>query len=127
MLITVYKNIKKIKRGGYDVLDINIIQGKMSEKCHICDVNEHEKNKKALITRLNRIEGQVKGVKKMMEEDIYCDDVLNQISSIKAALNGLSKALLERHINTCVVDKIKNDDTEVLDELLSTINKMLKL
>ncbi len=99
----------------------------MSEKCHICDVNEHEKNKKALITRLNRIEGQVKGVKKMIEEDIYCDDVLNQISSIKAALNGLSKALLERHINTCVVDKIKNDDTEVLDELLSTINKMLKL
>ena len=63
----------------------------------------------------------------MIEEDIYCDDVLNQISSIKAALNGLSKALLERHINTCVVDKIKNDDTEVLDELLSTINKMLKL
>ncbi len=99
----------------------------MSEKCHICDVNEHEKNKKSLITRLNRIEGQVKGVKKMIEEDIYCDDVLNQISSIKAALNGLSKALLERHINTCVVDKIKNDDTEVLDELLSTINKMLKL
>ena len=44
----------------------------MSEKCHICDVNEHEKNKKALITRLNRIEGQVKGVKKMIEEDIYC-------------------------------------------------------
>ena len=99
----------------------------MSGKCHICDVNEHKKNKKALITRLNRIEGQVKGVKKMIEEDIYCDDVLNQISSIKAALNGLSKALLERHINTCVVDKIKNDDTEVLDELLSTINKMLKL
>ena len=99
----------------------------MSEKCHICDVSEHEKNKKALVTRLNRIEGQVKGVKKMVEEDIYCDEVLNQISSIKAALNGLSKALLERHINTCVVDKIKNDDTEVLGELLSTINKMLKL
>lgn len=99
----------------------------MSEKCHICDTNEHEKNKKALITRLNRIEGQVKGVKKMVEEDIYCDEVLNQISSIKSALNGLSKALLERHINTCVVDKIKNDDTEVIDELLLTINKMLKL
>jgi len=99
----------------------------MSEKCHICDVNEHEKNKKALITRLNRIEGQVKGVKNMIEEDIYCDEVLNQISSIKAALNGLSKALLERHINTCVVDKIKNDDTEVINELLGTLNKMLKL
>lgn len=99
----------------------------MPEQCHICDETEHLKNKKSLITRLNRIEGQVKGVKKMVEEDIYCDDVLNQISSIKSALNGLSKALLERHLNTCVVQKIKNDDLEVLEELLTTINKMLKI
>lgn len=99
----------------------------MSEKCHICNPDEHEKNKKSLITRLNRIEGQVKGVKKMIEEDIYCDEVLNQISSVKAALNGLSKALLERHINTCVIEKIKNDDTEVVEELILTLNKMLKL
>lgn len=97
------------------------------EKCQICDVEEHEKNKKALISRLNKIEGQVKGVKKMVEEDIYCDDVLNQISSIKAALNGLSKALLERHLNTCVIEKIKNNDSEVIEELLLTLNKMLKL
>lgn len=97
------------------------------EKCQICDVEEHEKNKKALISRLNKIEGQVKGVRKMVEEDIYCDDVLNQISSIKAALNGLSKALLERHLNTCVIEKIKNNDSEVIEELLLTLNKMLKL
>lgn len=97
------------------------------EKCQICDIDEHEKNKKSLISRLNKIEGQVKGVRKMVEEDIYCDDVLNQISSIKAALNGLSKALLERHLNTCVIEKIKNNDSEVIEELLSTLNKMLKL
>lgn len=99
----------------------------MVEKCHVCDKKNHEKNKKSLISRLNRIEGQVKGVKKMIEEDIYCDDVLNQISSVKAALNGLSKALLERHINTCIVQKIKEDDTEVVEELIITLNKMLKL
>jgi CsoR family transcriptional regulator, copper-sensing transcriptional repressor len=77
--------------------------------------------------RLNKIEGQVRGIKKMIEEDIYCDEVLNQLSSVKSALNGLSKVLLERHINTCVIEKIKNDDTEVVKELLNTINKILKI
>lgn len=99
----------------------------MPEKCHICDTDEHEKNKKSLITRSNKIEGQIKGIKRMIEEDIYCDDILNQISSVKSALNGLSKAILERHLNTCVIDKIKNDDTAVIDELLITLNKMLKI
>ena len=99
----------------------------MEEKCIICDTVEHEKNKKNLIVRLKKRVGQIKGVKKMVEEDIYCDDVLNQISSIKSALNGLSKALLERHLNTCVIEKIKNDDTTVIEELLTTLNKMLKL
>ncbi len=98
----------------------------MSEMCHIVDKEEHEKEKKKLVNRLARIEGQVKGVRKMVEEDIYCDDVLNQISSIKAALNGLSKALLERHLKTCVVEKISNGEEEVVEELLTTIHKMLK-
>lgn len=98
----------------------------MSESCHIVDRDEHEKEKKKLVNRLARIEGQVKGVRKMVEDDIYCDDVLNQISSIKAALNGLSKALLERHLNTCVVEKLKNGEEEVVEELLTTIHKMLK-
>mgnify|MGYP003531242544 FL=1 len=98
----------------------------MEEKCVICDTAENEKNKKSLVIRLNKIEGQIRGVKKMVEDDIYCDDVLNQISSIKSALNGLSKALLERHLNTCVIEKIKNDDTQVIAELLTTLNKMLK-
>lgn len=99
----------------------------MLDKCHIPDINEHNKNKKDLINRLNKIEGQIRGIKKMVEEDIYCDEVLNQVSSAKAALNGLSKVLLERHINTCVIEKIKNDDTEVVKELLITVNRILKL
>ena len=98
----------------------------MQHNCHINNVDEHAKTKKDLMTRLNKIEGQVRGIKKMVEEDIYCDDVLNQISSVKSALNGLSKAILERHLNTCVIEKIKNDETEVVKELLITLNKMLK-
>ena len=99
----------------------------MSEKCIICDLENHEENKKKLSNRINKIEGQIKGIKKMIDDDIYCDDVLNQISSVKSALNGLSKALLERHLNTCVIEKIKNDDSQVIDELLITLNKMLKI
>ena len=99
----------------------------MLDKCHIQDINEHNKNKKDLINRLNKIEGQIRGITKMVDEDIYCDEVLNQVSSAKAALNGLSKVLLERHINTCVIEKIKNDDTEVVKELLITVNRILKL
>ncbi|TDT72252.1 DNA-binding FrmR family transcriptional regulator [Hypnocyclicus thermotrophus] len=96
------------------------------EKCCIIDKQEHEKIKKNLNVRLNRIEGQIRGIKKMIENDIYCDDILNQISAVKAALNGVSKVLLKRHINTCVVNKIQNNDLEVIDEMIETINKMLK-
>jgi len=99
----------------------------MEEKCHIVSIEEHNRNKKELMVRLNKIEGQVRGIKKMIEDDIYCDDVLNQVSSVKSALNGVSKAILERHINTCVIKKIKNGEVEIVDELLNTINKILKI
>ncbi len=82
--------------------------------------------KQNLTKRLNRIEGQVRGVKKMIENDAYCNDVMNQILSIKSALDSVNKLILESHINTCVVDKIKNDDTKVLDELMNTISKIIK-
>ncbi len=79
-----------------------------------------------LCKRLNRIEGQVRGVKKMIENDAYCNDVLNQILSIKSALDSVNKLILESHINNCLVEKIKNDDKEVLNELMSTISKIIK-
>ena len=82
--------------------------------------------KQNLTKRLNRIEGQVRGVKKMIENDAYCNDVMNQILSIKSALDSVNKLILESHINTCIVDKIKNDDTKVLDELMNTISKIIK-
>jgi DNA-binding FrmR family transcriptional regulator len=84
------------------------------------------KLKKSLVTRLNRVEGQIRGIKGMVEKDCYCDDVLNQIAAASAALNGISKLLLENHIRNCVVDKIKNDENGIVEELIVTIDKMLK-
>lgn len=83
------------------------------------------KLKKSLVTRLNRVEGQIRGIRKMIENDSYCDDVLNQISAATAALNGISKLVLENHIRTCVVEKINQDDA-IIAELIITIDKMLK-
>ena len=88
---------------------------------------EHTNDLKgALIKRLNRIEGQIRGIKKMVEEDIYCDEILHQIMSAKASLDGVSKELLKAHINSCVVRQIKEGKDEVVDELMVTIKKMIK-
>lgn len=85
-----------------------------------------EKVKTNLISRLNRIEGQIRGVKGLIEKDTYCDDVLNQIASIQAALNGVSRLILEGHMRSCVVERIQEGDHEVIDELLTTMNKLMK-
>ena len=99
---------------------------KNHEKCHIENKEVHEKQKKNLVSKLNRIEGQIRGIKRLIENDTYCDDVLNQISSAKSALNGVSKMLLERHIKTCVSEKLKSDDPEIVEELIKTIERLLK-
>ena len=85
-----------------------------------------EKEYKDLINRLNRIEGQVRGVKNMIESDAYCTDVLVQVSAIRSALNSFSKVLLTNHIKTCVVDNLKQGNDEVVDELVATLQKLLK-
>ncbi|WP_438448920.1 metal-sensitive transcriptional regulator [Gorillibacterium sp. sgz5001074] len=85
-----------------------------------------EKMKANLITRLNRIEGQIRGVKGMVEKDVYCDDILNQLAAIQSALNGVGKQLLEGHLKSCVVERIMEGDHEVIDELLITVNKLMK-
>lgn len=87
--------------------------------------NRPDKQKEALITRLNRIEGQVRGIKGMIEKDAYCDDVLHQILAVQSAMKSISKLILEGHMNSCVIDRIKAGDNDVVDELLSTIGKML--
>ncbi|KKC46041.1 MULTISPECIES: metal-sensitive transcriptional regulator [Paenibacillus] len=82
--------------------------------------------KSDLTVRLNRIEGQIRGVKGLIDKDTYCDQVLNQIAAIQAALNGVRKVLLTGHLKECVVERIQQGDAEVVDELLQTIQKLMK-
>lgn len=85
-----------------------------------------DKVKDNLVSRLNRIEGQIRGVKGMIEKDTYCDDVLNQIAAIQSALNSVGKVLLEGHMRSCVVERLEQGDKEVIDELLKTVSKLMK-
>jgi DNA-binding FrmR family transcriptional regulator len=85
-----------------------------------------ESTKNSLISRLNRIEGQIRGVKGMIERDTYCDDVLNQIAAVQSAMNGVGKLLLEGHMKSCVIERIQAGEVEVIDELLITVNKLMK-
>ncbi|WP_091171033.1 metal-sensitive transcriptional regulator [Paenibacillus sp. 1_12] len=85
-----------------------------------------DKVKSSLTNRLNRIEGQIRGIKGLIEKDTYCDDVLNQIASVQSALNGVGKLLLEHHMKSCIVERIKEGDTEVITELMTTVNKLMK-
>ncbi|MFC0044485.1 metal-sensitive transcriptional regulator [Metabacillus iocasae] len=85
-----------------------------------------EKVKKNLVSRLNRVEGQIRGIKGMIEKDTYCDDVITQIAATQSALNSVARILLEGHLKGCVVDRLQEGDTEVLDELLVTFQKLMK-
>lgn len=85
-----------------------------------------EKLKRDLIRRMNRIEGQVRGIRGMMERDTYCDDVLNQISAVQAALNSVGKLLLEAHLKSCVIERLQEGDEEVIEELMVTMKKLMK-
>ena len=82
--------------------------------------------KTSLTHRLNRIEGQVRGVKNMLESDAYCIDIIHQTAAIRSALSAFSNLLLENHIQTCVSRGIGTGDLEVVDELVSTIKRMIK-
>ena len=80
----------------------------------------------ALLKRLSRIEGQVRGVRGMVEKEAYCTDILTQVSAIQSALNAFSRELLANHIRTCVTEGIQKGDTEVVDELVRTVEKLMK-
>ncbi len=80
----------------------------------------------ALLKRLKRIEGQVRGVQGMVEKDAYCTDILTQVSAIQSALNAFSRELLANHIRTCVVEDLRQDRLDTVDELVATIQRMMK-
>lgn len=81
---------------------------------------------KALMNRLNRIEGQVRGIKRMLEESAYCTDIITQVAAVNAALNAFNRELLSNHIKTCVTDDIKEGKTETVDDLLNTLQKLMR-
>lgn len=99
----------------------------MSNPCECCKTKvRSEEEYKALINRLNRIEGQIRGIKGMVEKNAYCTDIIVQVSAVNAALNAFNKELLSNHIKTCVADDIKAGKTETVDDLLSTLQKLMK-
>ena len=85
-----------------------------------------DEHKKALLNRLKRIEGQVRGIQIMLENDAYCNDVLMQSAAVNAAMNAFNKELLANHIRNCVVRDIREGDDEIVDELVAIIQKLMK-
>ena len=99
----------------------------MSEKDCCCRTKERsEKEYKDLINRLNRIEGQIRGIRRMVEESAYCPDILVQSAAAGAALNSFNRVLMENHIRTCVTDDIRKGNDETVEELVKTLQKLMK-
>lgn len=99
-----------------------------NKECCCCSKSKTrtEQEHKDLLNRLSRIEGQVRGIKRMIDEDAYCTDVLVQVSAVNAALNSFNKVLLANHIRTCVADDIREGKDETIDELVAILQKLMK-
>lgn len=103
---------------------------KMAQESGCCDCARHKHRESAeadaLLRRLSRIEGQVRGIRGMVEKEAYCTDILTQVSAVQAALNAFARELLGSHIRSCVVQDIQAGRTEVVDDLLNTLQKLMK-
>lgn len=99
-----------------------------TKECSCCQKTKErsEKEYKDLINRLSRIEGQIRGIKGMIEKDAYCTDILTQVAAVNAALNSFNRVLLSNHIKTCVTNDIREGKEETVDELLVTLQKLMK-
>jgi DNA-binding FrmR family transcriptional regulator len=93
---------------------------------HSKHTHRESDNKSKLINRLNRLEGQIRGIKSMVEEDVYCDDILIQVAAVKSALDAFSSSLFEEHLKTCIVRDIKADDPTIIEEVLTTIKRLTR-
>lgn len=98
------------------------------EQCNKCQkaIHRTEEEKKKLTKRLNIIEGQLKGIRQMLDDDRYCQDIVIQISAIDKSLKSLGNEILKSHLSTCVVNDIKNDNLEVVDEVVSLFERLNK-
>lgn len=105
----------------------------MEKSCPYCAAGAGTRTKertpeevKKLMNRLNRIEGQIRGIRGMLDKNAYCPDILAQVAAANAALNAFSKELLSNHIRSCVVNDVRAGNDEVIDELLVTLQKLMK-
>ena len=108
----------------------------MDEKCCCCATTNQDEEKKTrhrtpeeykrLCNRLSRIEGQIRGIRRMLDESAYCPDILTQAAAANAALNAFSRELLSQHIRSCVVNDLQNGKDETVDELLDTMQKLMR-
>lgn len=105
-------------------------QNQTDSQCPDCTCHKtkerDETEYKDLMNRLKRIEGQVRGIQKMVEKDAYCTDILVQVSAINAALNSFNKVLLSNHLRTCVTEHIRQGDDEIIEELVTLLQKLMK-
>lgn len=100
-----------------------------AENLHACCCRHKKRSEeeyKSLIHRLNRIEGQIRGIRGMVEKDVYCADILVQVAAANSALNAFSRELLSQHVRTCVADDLRAGSDEKLDELLKLLPKLMK-
>ena len=120
------KHLTKYPSGVYNENRKDVIH--MEEKC-CCSHKTKERSEdeyKKLIHRLNRIEGQIRGIRGMVENSAYCTDILVQVSAVNAALNAFNKELLANHIRTCVTEDIREGKDETIDELVTILQKLMK-
>ena len=94
--------------------------------CGVKTTQRAEEQKKRLVNRLKRLEGQIRGIQAMVEQDAYCNDILIQSAAVNAAINAVNQELLASHIRTCVARDIREGKDEVIDELVTTIQKLMR-
>lgn len=116
------------KDRGQDCQDAREHHEQGHEDCQACHRTKErsEEEYKGLIHRLNRIEGQIRGIRGMVEKDAYCTDILMQVAAVSAALNSFTRVLMENHIRTCVAQDIREGREETIDELVAVLQKLMK-
>ena len=107
---------------GYLKNEVTVMEECCCQKTKVRTDEEY----KSLMNRLNRIEGQIRGIKGMLEKDAYCTDILVQVAAVNSALNSFNKELLAEHIRTCVIEDIKAGKEDTVDDLVDTIKKLMK-
>ncbi len=130
LFVTLAKSLDKYPEGVYNKAIVFTEVTRMEEQstCPCCGkIKERsEDEQRKLIHRLNRMEGQIRGIRGMVEKDAYCTDILVQVAAVNAALNAFNRELLANHIRTCVAEDIRSGRDEVIDELVATLQKLMK-